>query len=539
MCVDYKDLNKANPKDGFPLPYIDILVDNTSNHALLSFMDGYAGYNQVFMAKEDMEKTTFITQWGTYCYTVMPFGLKNVGATYQRAATALLHDMMHKEVEVYVDDMIVKSKDRPGHQVALRKFFERLRKYNMRLNPSKCAFGVTSGKLLGYVISCRGIEIDLTKIKAIMSMPPPKTEKQIRGFIGRLHYISRFISKLTMICEPIFKKLKKNVPIIWDDECQKAFEKIKAYLANPPVLAPALPGIPLRLYLTVTKETIRAMLAQEVEGKENAIYYFSKKMLEYEVCYTPLEKLCLALVWATTKLRHYMLVHIVFVVSRMDPLKHPLEKSTLNGRISRWIVNLAQFDVRFMPQKGFKGSVVSDFLADFPIEDSSPVHDNEFPDEDLMVTEDDTWTLYFDGASNQKGCGVGVLLVSPKEEHVPISIKLDFDVSNNAAEYEACVVGLETALALGAKKLRIFGDSSLIINQISKRWKVRSESLAPYQTYLETLTDQLEKVEYTYLPREENQFADALARLASMVRIPTEIEQMPLTIEKRHKPAYI
>ena len=117
----------------------------------------------------------------------------------------------------------------------------------MRLNPSKCAFGVTSGKLLGYVISSRGIEIDPTKIKAIMSMPPPKTEKQIRGFIGRLQYISRFISKLTTICEPIFKKLKKNVPVIWDDECQKAFEKIKAYLANPPVLAPALPGIPLRL----------------------------------------------------------------------------------------------------------------------------------------------------------------------------------------------------------------------------------------------------------------------------------------------------
>ena len=107
---------------------------------------------------------------------------------------------------------------------------------------------------------------------------------------------------------------------------------------------------------------------------------------------------------------------------------------------------------------------MSDFLADFPIEDSTPIQDNEFPDEDLMVTEDDTWTLYFDGASNQKGCGVGVLLVSPKEEHVPISIKLDFDVTNNAAEYEACVVGLETALALGVKKLRIFGDCSLIIN---------------------------------------------------------------------------
>ena len=115
MCVDFRDLNKASPKDDFPLPHIDILVDNTAEHALLSFIDGYAGYNQILMAEEDMEKTTFITPWGTYCYTVMPFGLKNAGATYQRTATTLLHDMIHKEIEVYVDDMIVKSKDRRGH----------------------------------------------------------------------------------------------------------------------------------------------------------------------------------------------------------------------------------------------------------------------------------------------------------------------------------------------------------------------------------------------------------------------------------------
>ncbi|XP_021727817.1 uncharacterized protein LOC110694927 [Chenopodium quinoa] len=171
----------------------------------------------------------------------------------------------------------------------------------------------------------------------------------------------------------------------------------------------------------------------------------------------------------------------------MDPLKYLIEKSTLNGRISSWIVNLAQIDVRFMPQKAIKGFVVLEFLADFLIDDSTPVHENDFPDEDLMVTKDDIWTLYFDGASNQKECGVGVLLVSPKEEHVPISIKHDFNVTNKAAEYEACVVGLETALVFGVKKLRIFGDSSLIVNKISKRWKVTSESLAPYQTYLETL----------------------------------------------------
>ena len=124
MCVDFRDLNKASLKDDFLLPHIDILVDNTTRHALLLFMDGFSGYNQIKMAPEDMEKTFFITPWGTYCYKVMPFGLKNAGATYQRAATTLLHDLIHKEVEVYVDDMIVKSEDFEGHIPALRKFFE-------------------------------------------------------------------------------------------------------------------------------------------------------------------------------------------------------------------------------------------------------------------------------------------------------------------------------------------------------------------------------------------------------------------------------
>ena len=123
-CVDFWDLNKASPKDDFPLPYIDILVDNTTAYALLSFMNRFLGYNQIKMAQEDMEKSSFITPWGTYYYKVMPFGLKNAGATYQRAATTFLHDLIHKEVEVYVDDMIVKFEDFEGHIPALRKFFE-------------------------------------------------------------------------------------------------------------------------------------------------------------------------------------------------------------------------------------------------------------------------------------------------------------------------------------------------------------------------------------------------------------------------------
>jgi hypothetical protein len=177
MYIDFRDLNRACPKDDFPLPHIDAQVDNTAGTALMSFMDGFSGYNQILIAPEDMTKTTFVTEWGIYCYTVMPFGLKNTGAMYQRMATALLHNMMHKEVEVYVDDMIVKSSTRGEHITNLSKFFERIKKYKLKLNPNKCTFRVTARKLLGHMVSSRGIKVDPTKVMAILEMPLPKQKK--------------------------------------------------------------------------------------------------------------------------------------------------------------------------------------------------------------------------------------------------------------------------------------------------------------------------------------------------------------------------
>ena len=179
ICVDYRDLNRASPKDDFPLPNIHILIDNCAKHELQSFVNCFAGYHQILMDEDDAEKTTFITPWGVYCYRVMPFGLKNAGATYVRAMTTLFHDMIHKKIEVYVDDVVIKSKRSSDHLDDLRKFFERLRKYNLKLNPAKCAFGVPARKLLGFIVSRKSIELDPSKIKAIQELPPPKTRKDV------------------------------------------------------------------------------------------------------------------------------------------------------------------------------------------------------------------------------------------------------------------------------------------------------------------------------------------------------------------------
>ncbi|KAG8496732.1 hypothetical protein CXB51_007901 [Gossypium anomalum] len=250
------------------------------------------------MHPKDMEKTIFVIIWGTFCYKVMSFGLKNGGATYQRAMVILFNDIMHIEIEVYIDDMITKSKTEKEHVQVLRKLFLRLRKFQLKLNPAKYTFGARSRKLLGFVVSEKEIEIDLDKVKVIQELPPPRTQKEVRGFLGRLNYIARFISQLTEKCDLIFCLFKKHDPGIWDEECQKTFDKVKHYLSNAPVLMPPNLDKPLILYLAVFENFMGCVLGQHDESgrKERAIYYLSKKFIECETRYSPIEKLCCALV---------------------------------------------------------------------------------------------------------------------------------------------------------------------------------------------------------------------------------------------------
>ena len=177
-------------------------------------------------------------------------------------------------------------------------------------------------------------------------MPAPRTKRDIRGFLGRLQYINRFIAKLINICEPIFRLLRKNKPIVWNDDCHRAFEKIKECLLSPPILVPPKPGHPFLMYLSVSDMALGCMLAQlDDSGKELAIYYLSKRILEYECRYMMIECLCLALVWATRRLRHYMREYSILLVSRLDPLRYLFDRPVLTGRLMRWLVLLKKFDI--------------------------------------------------------------------------------------------------------------------------------------------------------------------------------------------------
>ena len=264
MCIDFTDLNKACPKDSFSLPRIDQLVDSTAGHKILTFMDAFSGYNHIVMDESDQEKTSFITSRRLFCYKVMPFGLKNAGATYQRLMNRMFHDQIGRNVEVYVEDMLVKSKEEGDHFDDLRETFETLRKYQMKLNPSKCAFGVYSRKFLGFMVSQRGIEANPDKIKAILKMQPPKTTKEIQRLTERVAALNQFISQSTDKYLPFFKTLKKA--FTWTNECQQAFEELKRYLTTPPLLSPSKQREEFYVYLTVSPTAVSSALIREEDG---------------------------------------------------------------------------------------------------------------------------------------------------------------------------------------------------------------------------------------------------------------------------------
>ena len=192
--MDYTDLNDAYPKDSFSLPRIDQIVDASSGHGMLSFLDAFSGYHQIPMYLPEAEKTAFITPHELFCYNVMSFGLKNVGATYKRLVTKMFKPLLGKTMEVYIDDMLVKSKQRPDHVTHLQEAFDLLKAYDMKLNPLKCAFRVNVGQFLGFMVTQRGIEANPTQLKAILDSPAPSTRKGVQQLTDRLAALGRFIS---------------------------------------------------------------------------------------------------------------------------------------------------------------------------------------------------------------------------------------------------------------------------------------------------------------------------------------------------------
>jgi hypothetical protein len=339
VCIDFRDLNKATSMDGYPMPVADALVNTTIGHKVISFMDGNAGYNQIFMAIEDIAKTAFRSPGhvGLYEWIVMTFGLKSAGATYQRAMNYIFHELIGKIVEIYIDDVVVKSKSYKEHLADLQKIVECTRKHGLKINPNKCAFEVSTGQFLGFLIHERGIEVGQKSISAIDNIKAPTNKKELQSLIGKINFIRRFISNLSERIQPFtpLLKLKADHKFVWREEQQKSLDNVKHYLKSPPVMMPPQDNKPFKLYISANEQAIGSALVQEFEGKERVVYFMSRRLLDAKTRYLAVERLCLCLYFSCTKLRPYLLTAECTMVCKDDVVKYMLSLPILKGRIGK------------------------------------------------------------------------------------------------------------------------------------------------------------------------------------------------------------
>ena len=504
LYIDFTDINRACPKDSFPLPRIDLIVDATAGHELLSFMDAFSGYNLISMDPDDQEKTSFVTALGAYCYRVMPFGLKNAGSTYQRLVNRMFQKQIGATTEVYIDDMLVKSTAADLHIAHLSEAFQTLRNYNMKRNLAKCAFDVSVRKFLGFIVNHRGIEANPDKIKAVLDMPSPSGIKEVQRLIGRIAALSRFVSRASDKCQPFFQVLKKVFQ--WDTKCEEAFSALKTYLSSPPILVSPVEGELLTLYLTVSNFSTSAVLVKDKERVTHPVYYYGRALRGVEERYPRMEKLILALVTAARKLRPYFQAHTIEVPTEY-PMKLVLHKPETSGRLMKWTIELSEFDIRYRPKTAIKGQVLVEFVMEFT--SAKPARDAQ------ATTDLSTWKLSIDGASNAQGSGAGLILTSPEGIDIEYALRFGFHTSNNEAEYEAIIAGLNLAHSLEVDQLEVYSDSQLVVRQIEDTYEAKSERMILYLQKVRDLLKKFVLVQVKHVPKAENSRADALAKLAT------------------------
>ncbi|KAL0427411.1 UNVERIFIED_CONTAM: Retrovirus-related Pol polyprotein from transposon gypsy [Sesamum latifolium] len=360
MCTDFTDLNKACPKDPYPLPRIDLFVDSTTRYELFSMMDAYQGYHQIFMAEEDRIKTSFITDYGIYCYNT--FGI--------------------------------------------------IRAYAMKLNPTKCTFRVRGGKFLGYMVSERGLKANREKIEVITRLQSPRMLKEVQ--------------KLTAVSE----------------------------------------------------EAISSALVQEQEKTQNHVYYISKMLQGAKKRYPQIEKLALALIVTARKLRSYFQSHKVIVLTN-HPLRQIMTRPDASGRLVKWAVELGEYDIEYQGWTAVKTQVLADFVVEFAGEQ--------------VQEKKEGWLLHVDGSSNANNGGAGILLQGPNEVKFEVAARLSFTDTNNEAEYEALILGLQLAYEAGARELDVCTDSQLVAMQVEGTYETKERTMMQYLAKVKELMAKFDK----------------------------------------------
>nr|GEY10910.1 hypothetical protein [Tanacetum cinerariifolium] len=426
MCIDFKKLNSACPKDYYPLLNIDCKVESVMGFKYKCFLDAYKGYHQIQMAKEDEEKTAFYTDRGTYCYTKMPFELKNAGTTYQRLVDSAFQSQIGRNFEAYVDDMVIKNRDEKMLLADIAKTFDNLKKFNMKLNPKKCSFGVEEGKFLDYVVTSEGVRANPKKTKALADLQHPRTLKEMQSLNGKLASLSRFLAKSS--------------------------ERSLSFL-----------------------NTLKNIT------KENKHEYRWTTLNEAERNYAPIEKLALSLIHMTWRLRRYFEAHPVKVITD-QPIKNILSNTETSEKLAKYAVELGAYNITFIPRNVVKGQVLADFLSEAP---EGTKEDLYFRMSEATMEKDEveSWTLFTDGASSPKGSGAA---------------------------------GLRIALQMNISNIDVKVDSKLVASQINETYEASKDSMIKYLAKEREYVSGFKSFSIENIPRNMNQKADVLSKLASV-----------------------
>ena len=386
VCIDYRKLNTATRKDHFPLPFIDQMLDRLAGHPHFCFLDGYSGYNQIAIAPEDQEKTTFTCPYGTFAFRRMPFGLCNAPATFQRCMMSIFSDLVEEVMEVFMDDFTVYGSSFDQCLKNLETVLKRCQDKQLALNWEKCHFMVTEGIVLGHKISATGLEVDQSKVSIITTLAHPTTVKGVRSFLGHAGFYRRFIKDFSKIARPLCRLLEKDTRFNFDDSCKASFEEIKTRLVQAPIMAAPEWNQGFEIMCDASDFAMGAVLGQIKEKMFRTIYYASRTFNEAQENYSTTEKEMLAVVFACEKFRQYILGSHVIIHTDHAAIKYLMSKKEAKPRLIRWVLLLQEFDLEIKDKKGCD-NVIADHLS--RVERSTDEEEKltlteNFPDEQLF-----------------------------------------------------------------------------------------------------------------------------------------------------------
>ncbi|GKA42235.1 reverse transcriptase domain-containing protein [Tanacetum coccineum] len=508
------------------------------------------------MAKEDEDKTTFITSQGVFCYSKTPFGLRNARATCQRLVDKASHKQIGRNLEVYVDDLVIKSRREDEIIRHIEETFKTLREINMKLNPKKCTFGVEEGMFLGYKVNTKGIKACLDKVDAVLSLPSPKYLKDVQKLNGKLASLNKFLAKSAEKSLPFFKSLKKCTKksnFHWTEEAEAAFKQMKQLIEELPTLTAPEEKEELIVYLATAKEAVSAVLMTEREAKKMPIYFISRALRGPEVNYTSMENLVLALVHASKRLKRYFQEHPIIVVTD-QPIKQVLSKPEVAGMLQKWSIELGEYVKRIENEAktvvtrgasndwcqmcryevrggrasvrgtvavrgvstrqyelGFTGRTKAQWKAGKLEQEEDDLDTAMEVEEELS----EPWILFSDGSSCVDDFGARLILTNPEGAEFTYALRFRLEATNIKAKYEALIAGLRIAEEMGVKNLQENVDSRLVANQVNGTYIEKEADMIQYLEKVRTLTNGFRMFSIKQVLRSKNKKADALSKITS------------------------